>query len=653
MNTLIKIKFFLLLCILNSIYISAQSECSKVKSIGHHLKSNRLSILEINETEKYDVIFYKLNLEITDQTRYIEGYTIIRLTAIQNIDSIIIELHENLVVDGISINSMNQNYHRNNSAVIIEKSLLNNETIDVLINYHGYPPTANENPLGGSGLNNSVDIETNTKVTYTLSEPYSAYEWFPCKQSLKDKADSCSIILTVPNNCLAGSNGVLKNKIDLGNGKTMFKWEHQHPIDYYLISISVAQYQEYSFYTKEIENQSILVQNFIYNSPSFYNKWKRDIDSTEAYLKLFSKLYGIYPFYDEKYGHCSAPIGGGMEHQTMTTQTHFDKSLTAHELAHQWFGNNVTCSSWKDIWINEGFATYSEYLMLENLYPNEAISKIINYQQISMYSNSGSIFVSDTLNTSRIFDYRLTYCKGASFIHTLRYLIDNDELFFTNLKTFQNDFKGKTASALDLKKYISKNTQKENEINEAFNQLYYGEGYPTYSIKWNNPQNDLLLEISQETSYSSVTSLFTQPLEIKLSIKDKNDTIVKIDIYDANQKIKLENIGSVESIVKIDPNNWLMEKVGLITKDPILFLTEKNDEKIEINPNPSTDNVLIQVENIGEYKIYVINSIGEVIKQDNFKKEINIDIKDLSNGIYMIEIITPNNEKVTKKIIKS
>ena len=153
-----------------------------------------------------------------------------------------------------------------------------------------------------------------------------------------------------------------------------------------------------------------------------------------------------------------------MEHQTMTTQIHFNKNLTAHELAHQWFGNNVTCKSWKDIWVNEGFATYSQYLMLEKLYPDEALAQIIAYQNKSMEYLDGSIYVLYTINTSRIFDYRLTYAKCAAFIHTLRYLVNNDSLFFNNLKQFQKDFKGGSASAEDVSLYLEKNSNIELKL---------------------------------------------------------------------------------------------------------------------------------------------------------------------------------------------
>ncbi|MCH2231983.1 MAG: hypothetical protein MK105_16730 [Crocinitomicaceae bacterium] len=221
------------------------------------------------------------------------------------------------------------------------------------MDYDGIPPNGATNPLGGAGMTNGSSPSWGNQVTWSLSEPFSAYEWWPCKQSLTDKADSVGIKITVPSTCKAGSNGVLENVVDLGNSLTRYEWKHRHPIDYYLVSVAVAQYVEYNVYANPTGAASpILIQNYIYDNPATLNNFQNDIDETVDFMELFAELYGPYPFEDEKYGHCMAPLSGGMEHQTMTTQGWFAKSLTAHELGHQWWGNNVTCASWADIWVN-------------------------------------------------------------------------------------------------------------------------------------------------------------------------------------------------------------------------------------------------------------------------------------------------------------
>ena len=336
-------------------------------------------------------------------------------------------------------------------------------------------------------------------VVWSLSEPFSAYEWFPCKQSLTDKADSSYFFITVPSNLKAGSNGLLENVIDLGNGFSRYEWKHRHPIVYYLISVSVASYVEYNVYANPAGAPNpILIQNYIYDNPQTLPYFQDDIDETVDFMELFYDLYGPYPFEGEKYGHCMAPFSGGMEHQTMTTQGFFTKGLTAHELGHQWWGDYVTCASWCDIWINEGFASYSEYLMLENLYPNEANGHMADVHDNVMNQNGGSVWVLDSLNENRIFSGRLTYNKGAAIIHTMRYMINDDVQFFQMLKDFLTNHGNGTAYGVDFKNAME-NASGE-DFNTLFEQWYFGEGYPTYSLAWQQMGNDLIVEISHTSS---------------------------------------------------------------------------------------------------------------------------------------------------------
>jgi aminopeptidase N len=485
------------------------------------------------------------------------------------------------------------------------------------------------------------------KVVWSLSEPFSAFEWFPCKQSLTDKADSCAVSITVPDTCKAGSNGILEHITPLGNGQTKYDWKHRHPIDYYLISVAVAKYIEYNVYANPIGAPNpILIQNYIYDNPATLPNFQSEIDETADFLELFYERYGPYPFEDEKYGHCMAPISGGMEHQTMTSQGFFEKTLTAHELAHQWWGNNVTCASWCDIWMNEGFASYSEYIMLENLYPGQQAPSMQQVHNNVMSQAGGSVWVLDSLNESRIFSGRLTYDKGAGIIHTLRFIINNDDLFFNGLRAFQQAFKDSTSTGIAFKEFMENYTG--ISLNDFFNEWYFGEGYPTYSLKWNQSGQDVAIEISHTTSKPSITPTFTNPLAIRFARQGQADTVVRFDIHSNQDQFSIYNLGQLTGSINIDPSNWIMNQIGTISQDPNInvgFSTISASKEIQIYPNPSQGNVQFKNLPNGIHEMDVLTSSGQLIFTKNVTNSEHIRLNDLNVGTYILHIRLNTNEQ--------
>jgi len=488
-----------------------------------------------------------------------------------------------------------------------------------------------------------------------LSEPFSAYEWWPCKQSLRDKADSVSVKITVPSSCKAGSNGVLENVIDLGNGKSRYEWKHRHPIDYYLVSVAIAEYVEYNVYANPIGAANpILIQNFIYNNPQTLPNFQADIDETVDFLELYSDVFGLYPFADEKYGHCMAPLGGGMEHQTMTTQGFFEKTLTSHELAHQWFGDKVTCASWADIWVNEGFASYAEYIMLENLYPTEEITDMATRHDNIMQQPGGSVWVLDSLNEGAIFSSRLVYDKGAAIIHTMRFLANDDSLFFEGLQNYLTEFSDSVAIGLDVKAALENATGVDYTAN--FEEWYFGEGFPTYSVVWNKIGSDLQLKVMHTTSVPSITPTFTNPLEIRFSRTFLPDTIIRFDIQSNDENFVIPNMNSILNVSSIDPNNWIINQVGSIVYDNAFIASTEElskEEQIEIFPNPNNGLFTVSLKKSGNYKIDILDSKGRIVAQKNFDTNIQLDLTKEVKGLYLLQITSVDGSQTIRKIVKN
>lgn len=653
-NKLSYFAVFLFITGITTAQINKEYSCSHVKSKELTAKTPTMSNTQQAETYKYNVHFYELNLNISNTSTYISGSGSIHAKTVVATDSILFELYKTFTIDSILLNNVNTPFKQYQSVVKVPANLSANNDFKLTVYYKGNPPTAATNPLGGAGLSQgSPNGMPNVKVTWTLSEPFSAYEWFPVKQVLNDKADSCAINLTVANGLKAGANGVLDSVTNNGNGTSTYHWFHRYPISYYLISVAVSDYIEYNTYAFAGTTDEILIQNYIYNDNNFFQTRKADIDETGSFIELFSNLYGMYPFANEKYGHCNAPISGGMEHQTMTTQGDFDQMLTSHELAHQWWGDYVTCDSWADIWLNEGFASYSEYLMYENLYPNNAASDMSGRHTKIMAQPGGSVYVTDSTNDASIFSSRLTYDKGAAIIHTMRYIINNDSLFFVGLNNYLNTYKNKTATALDMKN--SMETACGLDLTNFFNQWYYGEGFPTYSIKWNAVNTDLHLNIKQTTS-TNITPLFTNPLSLKLSrLNGLSDTTIRVNISTTDNNVVISNVPNIKNIVKMDPDNWIINKTGSITKDVNFVVSTNNNltvENLKIYPIPATDIITIEGNENKQYTAELIDLRGILIESFQFKGISQFLVKKYPNGSYLIRITNENNHSVMHRFVK-
>jgi len=599
---------------------------------------------------KYDVKFYKLDINVERTSVYVEGNVIINAKVVASqIDTFVFELKDYFSIDSVKINNQLRVVNRVADEVFVGiPPLTMGANISAQIFYKGMPPNTGN---FFSGISCQTSTSWGNQITYTLSEPFAAKEWFPVKQSLSDKADSAYIFVTTSNDNKVGSQGILSAIVPLPNNKVRYEWKTKYPIDYYLISIAVGKYVEYNIYAHPMGLQdSILIQNYIYDNPATLNYFKTEINRTPGFIELYSNLFGLYPFYKEKYGHCMAPLGGGMEHQTMTTLGSFDFYLTSHELCHQWWGDNVTCATWSDIWINEGFASYGEYLAAQNLLSQQQAQQhmLQKYNNI-MSQTDGSVYIPpfQAIDENRIFNGRLSYDKGAAIIHNLRFEIDNDNTFFNVLKTVQTRFKDSTMTGMDFKAVAEELSGKN--FTDFFDQWYFGEGYPTMDVIYLQLNDTLQMNIHQ-TASTTITPLFKMNMEYKIQ-RVGGDTIIKLYHSAINETFKIPMNKLVTGIV-VDPDNWVVNGNGNVFNG----ILENHTLNFSLYPNPCNDYLEIFINDAkkNNYFLSVFDITGKIVLSENLflSEKFNIKTDQLEKGIYFIQISDGIN-KTVQKIIKN
>jgi aminopeptidase N len=615
--------FILFTFLANGQYTEASKLDAMVKSERNQalLTQNRVAIL----SDSIDVIYHDINWNVYPGNDTIKGSVQTYFKVNQNsISKLYFDLNDDLQVDSVL-------YHGNHLIAVrpgngtIEiplPSVLSSSTIDsITIFYQGDPPSSFVNSVHG----NNID------EIWTISEPYGASNWWPCKDGLKDKIDSLDIHITTSLGNVAGSQGIL-TRIDTNGMEVTYHWKHRYPIVTYLVSLAVTNYVEFTKYVP-FGQDSFPVLNYVYPEDLAYAE--AQIEEIADFFNLFDSLFITYPYHKEKYGHAQSSIGGGMEHQTMSTMGNFDDDLIAHELAHQWFGNFVTCHSWEELWLNEGFATYltglsNEFLKGGAEWYNWKNSKIGNVTS----QNDGSVFVTDTMNPGRLFSSRLTYNKGSMVLHMLRWKV-GDDAFFQGIRNYLNDPKLQFGFATtdDLKNHLE--AESNMNLTEFFNDWYYGEGYPTYKIVLAGSQPNYSVEISQVTSHSSV-NFFEMPVPIKF-IGSGADTTVRFENNTNNQWFSFywdNPIGAIQ----IDPELWLLMKKSQIV------LSDESVSKLKENPTlypiPAHDYIQISNMNINsniqECKVYDLtgNQLITSIRQD--RNGWILDLKSFSSGMYFI-----------------
>ncbi len=601
----------------------------------------RLIKQHLANTDNYDVKYHRLILTPSLSTRNLSGEVTTYFVPNQNMTTMEFDFNDQMTVNSVIWHNQNLSFSQSNNSLIINLSQpIPASTLDsIKVSYQGLVPS--------TGLDSYVVTThgNNVPVVWTLSEPYGARDWWPCKQDLNDKIDSVDVIINYPatlggKTMTAVSNGLLDGESVSNNVKTSV-WKHRYPIAAYLVAFAITNYTKYSVTTGL--TQTFSIDDYVY--PENLQNAQNNMPSHLQVMNFYENTFGPYPFNQEKYGQIQFGWGGGMEHQTATFQTSYQRWLTAHELAHQWFGDAVTCGSWHDIWLNEGFATYCEALTQEALDGQPAFDSWKDYVNSDIISMpDGAVYVQNISDVWRIFDSRLSYHKAAMVLNMLRLKL-GDADFFQAIQNYLNDYKFQYALTSDLQQKFE--TQSGLSLTEFFNDWIYGEGYPTYQITVTRTGSGIYdVLVNQTTSHPSV-DFFEMPLPFKFTGNNGNSYEIMLNNISNGQHFTV-NTGFEITNVEFDPHHDIVK--GQTTLNTILAVNISDKSNIKIFPNPAHNYLKIIDEDVTIQKVRFLSPNGQVLMtvKDNFQ---NINVDNLPGGFYLLKIET-NGDIIVKKMIK-
>lgn len=622
-------------------YAQKNEEAERKSMISNELmRYSKMIDYNVNpNTLNYDLRYQRLELQLDPAQQYVSGTVTSHFIPNQNMTSIYFDLSNTLTVSEVKYHGSNLPFTQlaTKEVKIDFPAGIPAATLDSLsIKYSGAPDTG-----GSAGDAFTISTQSGVPALYTLSEPYGAQEWFPTKQSLNDKIEKVDLMINTPSQYNVASNGKLFSETVLPGNRKLTFWQTNYPIPAYLIALGITNYTKFN---DTMGNPPFPFVNYLYPSTTSNSTIMSNIEWTKTVMNTFEQYFGPYPYRNEKYGHMQFGWGGGMEHATMSSMGSWGRGIIAHELAHQWFGDKVTCGAWNDIWLNEGFATFGEHLANEKLLMTN--SQFMSYLSSEMNyitsSAGGSVYVSDTNlgNTGAIFSGRLSYSKGGYVVRMIKWIL-GDDAFYSALKDYhaRPQLAYGYAKTEDLKNSLLESTGKD--FTEFFNDWIYGQGHPTYQIRWNQTADQMLrFKVSQTTSHSSV-NFFEMPLPIKVNGTGGQVAYLVLNHTTKNQNFA-EQVNFPVVSIQFNYENQILQRNSTVTKDTtILSVNDGAKEEMKIYPNPVKDR--LSVSGINKDQPYEILSIdGKLIKAGKYSSTKTIEVQALPKGVYFLKVSNQN-----------
>lgn len=608
----------------------------------------------------FDVLDYKLNLDIyncfiSPYPKSFTGSVVVKFKVDSTLNQIVLDaVNTSMVVDSLGFAGESFTHSSNKLNITLDSTYSPGDTVEVKIYYRHN--NVSDNAFYASG-----------GTVFTDNEPEGARKWFPCWDKPSDKA-TVDLTARVPVNVKLGSNGLLKDSTNTGS-EIYYRWVSRDPVTTYLTVISArVDYQLHILNWIDPVSGDTLPIRLYANPGETVSQTIKDaiINQTTG----FSEKYGPYPF--EKNGYATLNnqfTWGGMENQTLTSlcPNCWSQNLLAHEFAHQWFGDMISPSTWADIFLNEGFATFSESVW-EEVKPGgsyQAYKTMINsdanyYKQQNpgwpIYNPSWAIV---TPTTNQLFNTAITYAKGSCVLAMARYVLGSD-LFFSTVRSYTSDpnIRYKNSS---IPEFIVKMSEASGQdLSWFFEQWLYEPNHPSYSNTYWISQpgsRDWTINFKARQTQSGST-YYKMPIELKISFTSGPDTTIRV-FNDQNNQIFTFNFDRQPSSLVFDPN----DEIVLKTANTVMSAEEDQVSPVEYTlysnyPNPFNPSTTIKfaVPEGSEVKLSVFNTNGEevgVIASGYFDAgihKVEFNAKNLPSGIYFA-VLNSGGKMLRQKMI--
>jgi aminopeptidase N len=587
-----------------------------------------------------DVLHYRIEVTLDMSKGELGG----RITLSARVDSAISDIVLNaayLSIDNATVNadswtpsidSVNETVTLHSPGLILAAG----ETVTVAVDYRRLPEI--HRPGGRWGYYFFLDtLGLPSNLGYTMSEPSDARFWMPCVDTPTDKATT-EIFATVPRGFVAASNGKLLGVTNPTDSTTVWHWQESHPIATYLIAITASRFTVSTLPFIRAEGDTVPVQYYVWPTDSL--ECAEYLPTVLNMIDGLSKIFGPYPF--DKYGMTAiVPFGyGGMEHQTITTMNRYAKTnekVVLHELAHQWWGDLVTCGTWKDIWLNEGFSTYAEALWAEQKEGLYALRTYMHSNLEHFYYGSWQGGPYDPEGQGfNLFD-DVVYSKGAWILHMLRGVV-GDSVFFHALSRYRDLFAGKTATTGDLSAVF--NAVSGQDLDWFFDEWVYGRGWPVYSTNYTWASDTLHLKLTQ--NQGAAWPVFKIPLRVRVE-NDFTDTLITIKptarVFETSVYIAFQ-----PTSVILDPDSLVLKQISPTTSVEKALESPGEFSLSQNYPNPFNPTTVVscQLPVAGRVTLAVYDILGRevAILLDEWKEpgsyKVTFDGSGLSSGVYFV-----------------